>query len=196
MTLMDLITQQEEEEEANAAGGSLEPSEKKPRMDETKAIEFIQAPLIPVVFTDPVTKNEKCLVVILSYNGVKGLNVDVVNKDKQKEQTLIVTYNWPDEMFNVNAMFKRDGDGTMMVIATHPKMLAIDQALRNYRGNIGDAPVATIEVKLPVQVCVDPKSWHFQVNKKAEGNVLIFIELDCVRHEYVICKNEKVIKIE
>lgn len=190
---MDLITRDEEDEERNASEVSSAPPEKKQRSSLAKAIEFDQAPVIPVVYTDPATKRDKCLVVLLGFNGVDGYNIDV--KERNKEQTLIVKYNWPEEMFDMTAMFT-DSDDELMVQPTHPKLLAVETELRKFRENMEDSPVATVEIKLPVEVCMDPSSWHYTYNKKEDGNVILFVELECVRKDYVILKKEKFIKID
>lgn len=193
MTMTDVLTAQEEA--IDELDGPSEPPEKKFRVErQSIPIAFVQAPIIPCVFKDPTTKQEKCLVVLILFNGVKGLSVDLV--PKEKTQSLVVSYDWPEEMYDVNSMFKSDKDGTMLAEATDPKLLAVDHALQQYRQNMEDAPVATIEIKLPVEVCNDPKSWHYKCNKKKNGNAIIFIEMECLRKNYTILKNEKYIVID
>lgn len=99
-------------------------------------------------------------------------------------------------MYDVQSMFKIDKDGKQIVHETHPKLLAVESALQQFRENIEDAPIATVEIKLPVEVNTDPKTWTFTANKKANRNSVIFIEMECLRKEYIISKMEKYIKIE
>lgn len=69
-------------------------------------------------------------------------------------------------MYNVTSMFKCDKYGTTLAGPMDPKLLAVDHALHQYRQNMEDAPVATIEIKIPVEVCNDPKSWTYKCNNK------------------------------
>lgn len=181
-------------EEIDGERGSPEKIPKNGRPENQQ--HFKQAPIIPCVYTDPVSKIEKCLVVLVVYSGIAGLDVDVVTKENSLEQFLIVNYKWPDCMYDVRSMFLNDKDQKMIVHATHPKLLAVETALQQFRENIEDAPIATVEIKLPIEVNTDPKTWTFTPNKKADGNSVIFIEMDCLRKDYIISKKEKYIKIE
>ncbi len=183
-------------EEIDGEKGPPEKISKIGRAESQQKFHFKQAPIIPCVYTDPDTKNEKCLVALVVYAGIKGLNVDVITKENSVEQTLIVTYDWPESMYEVKSMFKNDKDGTNIVDITHPKVLAIESALQQYRTNFEDSPIATVEIKLPVEVNCDPKTWTYNANKKTEGNTVIFTEMECLREDYIISKTEKYIKIE
>lgn len=109
---------------------------------------------------------------------------------------MVVSYEWTEEMYSVKSMFTNDTDAKMLVEPLSPKLLAVEEALKKYRQNIEDAPVTSMTIKLPTEVCTDPKSWSYTYNKKKNGNVIIFIELACIRKDYVISKAEKFIKIE
>lgn len=88
-------------------------------------------------------------------------------------------------------MFKNDIDGQMIASQNHPKVQAIERALQQFRGNMEDAPVATIKVKLPIEVESDPATWTKTFNRKNDGNVIVFI-----RFIRKVLKNEKYVKIE
>lgn len=74
--------------------------------------------------------------------------------------------------------------------------MAVEKALEQYRQNMADSPVAAIEITLPVEVNMDPKTWVKRCNKKKDGGAVVFIELECKRKGYVIAKDEKFLKIE
>lgn len=49
---------------------------------------------------------------------------------------------------------------------------------------------------MPVEVKMDPTTWTKKFNKKEDGGVLVFLEFECVRNDYAICKYEKFLKID
>lgn len=149
----------------------------------------IQPPTIPCVYTDSVTKQEHCLIVLILYPGVKGLNVDLVVEDNGPEQTLVATYNWPASMYDVTSMFKDDATDTMIAIEGEPDVQAVEKALQQFRSNMEDAPIATVKVKLPVEVKSDPTTWKKSFNKKDDGGIIVFLTFERVRKEYVKMKS-------
>lgn len=163
---------------------------------DTKTVNCIQPPVVPCVYIDPETKKEKCLVVLMLCSGVKGLTVDVVMKGSECPQTLIVKYNWPATMCDMASLFRRDRDGTMIAHDGDPMVQAVEKALRQFRENVEDSPVATIEVKLPVEVKQDPENWTKTFQKKDDGGLIVFLEFECIRNEYGIVKKEKFLQIE
>lgn len=158
---------------------------------QSKPVEFVRPPVIPCVYTDPDTKHDMCLVVLVFFNGVKNISFDLIQQNDGPEPTLKITYHWPSTMYDVGSMFKNDKDKTMLFAKYHPKVLAVDNALKLYRENIEDAPVGHIQVKLPVEVQMDPKTWIKNYNKKSDGSVIVFFEFICIRRDYVITKTEK-----
>lgn len=161
-----------------------------------KQIEFHQAPVFPCVYTDGATKQEKCMVVLMLYSGVKGISVDIITKPNSLDQILKVTYNWPTSMYNVESMFTDDATKNMLVARIDPKVIAVEDALKQYRANMEEAPTATIEIKLPVEVKIDPTTWTKTFNKKTDGGIVVFLEFECIRKDYAIFKSEKFLKID
>lgn len=153
------------------------------------SVNCVQPPVLTSTYTDCDSKQDKCVVVLALFSGVKGINIDVIVKDGGPEQTLLVTYNWPISMYDVSSMFKKDGGGRALAEIGDPIVQAIEKELKKY------PPVATIKVKLPVEVNCDPSSWKKMFNKKADGGVIVFLEFDCIRKEYAISKDEKYLKI-
>lgn len=153
--------------------------------------QFLNGPVLPCVYTDPVSKQEKCLVVVLLFSGVTKITFDVIESNDGPEPTLKIKYEWPTQMFDTNSMFKRDSEEEMFVNKLHPKVLAVENALKKIRANMEDAPVGLIEVKLPVAIQMDPEAWTQQFNKKKDGNIIVIFEFLCIRNEYTIKKTEK-----
>lgn len=156
---------------------------------------FVQAPVIPCVFTDPETKRDRCVVVLILYGGVSGINVDVIASVDGPGQVLKVTYEWPSSMYDMTSMFKNQ-KGEMLTQISHPRVQAVEKALKNYRNNIEEAPIASFEVKLPIDVELDPETWSKIYSKKDDGGVIVFLEFNGIRKDYVIAKKEKFLKIE
>lgn len=202
---MDMITAEEEErdriegDQYGERDGIEGPSKKVVKTDsnehENQEMQFVHAPVIPCVYTDGVTKHEKCMVVLMLYPGVKGLQIDITTKPDSREQILKVKYDWPISMYNVDSMFFDDNAGAMIVSKIDPKAIAVEEALKKYRLNVEDAPTASMEVKLPAEVKIDPTTWKKTFNKKENGGIVVFLEFECVRKEYNICKSEKFLEI-
>lgn len=146
------------------------------------------------IYTDPDTKQMKCLVVVLLFSNIKNVDFDVLQG--VQEQTLKITYQWPQSSFNVTEMFKKEGAALTFVDKMHPKFLATDMALQAVRENFEEAPLGTIEVKLPVAVQMEPSTWSKYFNKKKDGTLLVFFEFQCIRDDYIISKAEKSISFE
>lgn len=168
--------------------------EKKCKLDDGQAlqpVEFSRAPVIPCIYTDPESKHDKCLVVLTLFKGVKSITFDLIESSEGPGPTLKVTYGWPSTMFQVESIFKNDENQEMIIPILHPKIVAVETALKLYRSNMEEAPVGYINVKLPVQVQMDPSTWSKSFNKKADGTVIVFFEFVCIRNDYVISKVEK-----
>lgn len=115
MTLEQMITAEEESDPRNFLefDGIEKPSMKISKTESNQSAitpNFYQQPIVPCVYTDGETKQEKCLVVLMLYPGVKGINVDIITEPNSPEQTLKVTYEWPKAMYDVMLMFKKDAD--------------------------------------------------------------------------------------
>jgi len=184
--------------EIDGSGPSHEPVEKKPKLElaekcikRVSTTTFIQAPVLPCVYTDPETKVDKCLVVVLLYHNVKKIDFDLVESKEGPEPTLKITYGWPPLMYDMKSMFTKGGEEQMFTPIHHPKVMAIEKALQQYRANVEDVPVGNIEVKLPVQVLMDPNTWIQTFNKKPDGTIIAFLEFTCKRDDYLIAKAEK-----
>lgn len=81
-TLIDLWNEEEERiEEIDGEKGPPEKISKKIRPANQQSLHFKQAPIIPCVYTDPESKIEKFLVVMVVYSGIAVVNVDVVTKE-------------------------------------------------------------------------------------------------------------------
>ncbi|KAJ6622267.1 hypothetical protein Bhyg_17113 [Pseudolycoriella hygida] len=204
MTITNMVTAEEEERERNEISeiDGIEGSSKKAfdigsdKAQSQNKFEFLQAPIIPCVYTDGDTKQEKCMVVFMLYSGVNAVSVDTITKPDTFGQICKFSYNWPIAMYNLKSMFQNDRNGCMLVDEIYPKAIAIDAALKQYRENMEDAPKATIEIKLPVEVKPDPTTWKKTFNKKQDGGVVIFLEFECIRKDFAILKSVKVLRIE
>ncbi|KAG4070437.1 hypothetical protein HA402_005669 [Bradysia odoriphaga] len=183
-------------------GVDFQPEKKIQKVDDaiesggSKLVNCIQPPVIPCIYTDSHSKKEMCMVTLLLCNGVKGVHFDLVVNANGPEQTLVVKYNWPKSMYDVKDMFLDDDLDEMLAEEGDPEFQAVEKALRQFCENVDAAPVATIEIKLPVEVKQDPESWTKTVNKKTDGGVIVFIKFECIRKVYEICKNEKFLKID
>lgn len=101
--------------------------------DETKAtkVEYKQTPVITSVYSDPETKQMKCLVLVLLFSDIKNVEFDVV-LGGGNEQLFKITYLWPKSSFEVSEMFKKEGVAEPFVNKIHPKFLSTKLA-RKFR---------------------------------------------------------------
>lgn len=157
-------------------------------------VSFKQPPVITSVFADPETKQAKCLVVITLFANVKTIDFDI--DETENGQVLRVTYPWPDSSYKASEMFKRDANEETFIGKMHPKFLATEKALMAVREHIDDAPVGTIEVKLPIKVQREPNTWKKEFNKKKDGTLLVFLEFESHRESSIISKDEKSLSFE
>lgn len=116
--------------------------------------------------------------------------------EDENTQTLKVTYAWPRSSFVVSEIFKRDGSATTFISKMHPMYASTEKALEELRENFEDAPIGTIEIKLPARVQLEPNTWKKSFNKKADGTLLVYLELLCHRGDYIISKSEKSLVLE
>lgn len=199
---MDIINAEEQESERIAElDGVQGPSEKKPKVDNEagekgKSVKTDRIPLVATVYTNPETKSDVCIVVALLYGGVKGVNIDVISNPEGTEQTLKIEYAWPKSMHDMSTMFFDDEMDEMMYDISTPRVQAVENALKAYRKNVEEAPVAKMELKLPIEVDANPQTWAKTYNKKADGGVVMYLEFNAIRKNYSIAKNEKYLKIE
>lgn len=167
--------------EVDGHGSTHEPEEKKTKLDFAEfynktlpTATFVQPPVLPCVYNDPDTNVQKCMVVVLLFHGVHSINFDFLESTEGDEPTLKVTYHWPSLMYNVDAMFTKGNEEEMFVSKHHPKVLAVEKTVQQFRQNIEDAPVGHIEIKLPVHVQMDPSTWIKTFNKKSDGTIIVF----------------------
>lgn len=164
--------------------------------DDTKPTNvcFKQPPIISTMFTDPETKQSKCLVIVTLFSNITEINFDVIQTEN--DCILKITYNWPAASFSASEMFKKEGAEDTFVNKLHPKFLAAENALETYRENFEDAPLGIIEVKLPASVQLEPNTLQQYYNKKKDGTLLVFFEFLCHRNDYIIKKTEKSISFD
>lgn len=158
------------------------------------SIVFKQPPIVSVVYTDPDTKQNICLVVVSLFSKIKKIDFDVTTVDNF--QVLKVTYEWPLYSYSGSEMFKKEGSAATFVNKLHPKFLAVEKALEDVRENFEEAPIGTIETKLPATIQMDPSSWKNYFNKKGDGTLLVFFEFLCIRSDYIIKMTEKSVSFD
>lgn len=155
---------------------------------------FTQPPIISTIFTDPVTRQDVCLVIISLLSRIKKIDFDVILRDDS--HVLQVSYSWPQYSYSCEEMFKKEWENRPFVDQLHPKYQAVEKALESVRENFEDAPQGKIEVTLPTNVQLDPSTWKNYANKKTDGMLLVFFEFLCARSDYIIKKKEKFMILE
>lgn len=171
--------------------GTAPPSPKIPKIVAEKSDEsasavtaFKQPPVLATIYNDPDTKRDICLVVVMFFTGAK-----------KSISTYIRSMTWPKSSYTCEDMFTRDA-ARSIISKLDPKYVAIEKVLESFRSNMEDAPLGTIDIKLPSAVLLDPSTWRNYNNKKQDGTLLVFWEFMCARSEYAIKKSEKSIILD
>lgn len=201
-SLLDVINAEERESERIAELDGCQASpEKKAKIDNEAArkVKTLETELLPIlanVYTNPETDSDVCMVVVLLHGGVKGVNIDVVPSADGPEQTLKIEYPWPKSMYDMSSMFYDDENEDMLYEVSSPRVQCIKSALKDCREKVENAPVAKMQLKLPIEVDTNPQTWTKTYNKKADGGVILYLEFNAIRKSYAIAKDEKFVKIE
>lgn len=179
----------------DAPSTSQIPPSKKLKLDfgQQASVSFSNPPVLTNIYVDPDTKENKCVVAMPFFPGVKEVELDIV--DEMDGQVLKVTHNWPSSMFNTKEMFRKP-KGQTLFPSIHPIVLTLENALKNVRANKDDVSSGIISVKLPTHVNPEPKTWEKTFNKMENGSVVLFLILVCTENDYAMSKNEKTVKFE
>lgn len=146
---------------------------------------FVQPPVNVSTYTDPETKEEKCIVLALLFGGILKVDFDIVTSDKG--QILRVQYGWPKIMFDAVELFKDD----LNMPNYNPKRIAVEKSLENVRRNIEDIPDGFIDIQLPVLVLTQPNTWTKTFKKDKDGNIVLYFEFFVTPKDYVTKKSDK-----
>lgn len=94
-------------------------------------------PIVSTKYTDPDTKKENALVIFPILAGIKDIEVSL--SEEGEDHFLIAEFTWPTEMCDTMKMFSQGG--SMVVEECHPKVIAVENAVKNVRKSISDVPL-------------------------------------------------------
>lgn len=137
-------------------------------------------PVICEEFKDPATEQSKVLMAILMPGGADDIKV------RLSDDGLIATvvYTWPDTMYNVRDLFKRQLKNPAFQIY-HPMVVAFNAGLEKSRKRVGTAPLSSVKVYLPIKVQTDETSWKRWGEKRDNGAHVLLVEFTGHVTEYV-----------
>lgn len=154
--------------------------------------QFQLPPIITSKYTDPDTKIEMAIVIFPLYPDIKNIEFELV--EEGDDQFLLVKFGWPENMHNSKTMFSKGGKMTLSNL--HPKVMAVEKALKSIRQNIEDVPVGITKIHLAEKVKNEPKLWEKEYIKQDSGSVSVFISLPLAGDDYATSNMERMLHIE
>lgn len=159
-----------EEEVAEDGDNTTEEQEKDASRDDLKilndaslsSVSFSNYPAYVRTYFDHTTKTNNVLVVASIPSGAVNGFIDV--NDAGTEVT--ITFDWPKPLYQAEKLFK----GTQQY---HPKVIAMEDALRSMRAHINTAPKSCITLKLPIRVQTGSGTWNKSTVK--DGDALVAV---------------------
>lgn len=151
-------------------------------------------PIQVEVYQDPVTENEKVVIVASLPGGASDAEFTLVGSGPGTTLARF-TYKWPPMSFRFEELFKKSiEDGSIQ--SYHPKIVALKKGLRNCRDSIDDIPVGVIDIELPIPVLTLENSISRNGRKSVDGSLLMVIELMAYESAYTIKPSSKKIVFE
>lgn len=101
------------------------------------------------------TKKENALVIFPILAGIKDIEYSL--SEEGEDHFLIAEFTWLTGMCDTTKIFSQGG--VMVVEKFHPKVIAVENALKNVRKSIGDVPLTRNKYHIVGKVKKDMKSW-------------------------------------
>lgn len=128
-------------------------------------------PILCETYKDPDTSHEKVVLAVALPSGAQNVKVELTDDGKM----VIINYNWPNTMFDMKDMFKKQFAGKQIDIY-HPKVVCLNNALENMRKCSDNAPNASIKVNLPLMVQTSTDTWTKSGLRREDGTQVIIAE--------------------
>lgn len=140
---------------------------------------FSNYPTMCESYTDPVTLNQKVVMVLSLPSGVQNTKIELSDDGR----IAVVRCSWSKTIFQMEDLFK-----TQLAARTldlfHPKIMCLKNGLAKSRSRIDATPDTVITIDLPIIVQTAASSWsHFGV-KREDGTLAIVAEFEEYIKEY------------
>ena len=149
--------------------------------------EHFTQPVLATTYDDPVTQGQKVVIAV----AIPGAAKDICVNLSVDGYYCVVEYDWPEPMRDPVKLFKHWIDAKE-IVEYHPKIIALNQELKNCRASVNESPRASIKVRLPVRVQTDSNT--FTRNGIVEdASIIVIAEFKAIHSKYEIKKEDMVV---
>lgn len=136
-------------------------------------------PALLEVYKDPESQLEVVNMVVSLPGGAKNPRVEL-NEMGSKVQ---IQYEWTPLLFDFENLFKKPiNEGKMQ--RNDPRILSFKSGLEKVRSRIDVAPVAKMEIDLPIPVQTTPGSWENSGAARQDGSLVVLGKFQGLAKEY------------
>lgn len=146
------------------------------KLDEDyEVLSHINQPFLLAKYKKADTLDEIVIILVPMITGATNIRFHVSENGTEA----YIRYNWPNPMFNISSVFKKDGGKEI------PKIVALQEQLINHRESQYDTPDTTMTIRLPFAVQTNSAE-HIVTGfeDKESGCKLLRIELPAIKKYY------------
>ena len=147
-------------------------------------VNHFNQPVLMSVFKDPVTEQEKVIVLVILPVGATDVSFTLFGTGPGTRLARIY-YSWPPIAFEIEALFQEEIDSDALP-SCHPKILALTEDLKFTRENIGDVPIGAMEFTLPIPVQTAGYTLTRTGVLREDNSLALIVEMSAYQNSYTI----------
>lgn len=151
-------------------------------------------PILMDVYVDPVTENEKVIVVASLNGGATDIHFSLIGSGPGTISAQI-TYSWPKIAFDIEALFEKEIKEEKLP-SCHPKIIGLKKCLQDNPKNIDEVPTGIINLTLPRAVQTASATISRRGKKSIDGSQLLIVELLAYENSYTVKEKDSVVKFD
>lgn len=152
---------------------------------------FTNYPVLCETFADPVTLNQKVIMVVNLPAGSTHTDIELSDDGS----SAIVKCSWSNTIFKMEELFRSQLAAKTLDLL-HPKIMCLKNGLAKSRRRIDAIPDTFIKVELPLKVQTAATSWsHFGV-KREDGTLVVVAEFEGFVKEYTKKLSDSTVKFD
>ena len=156
-------------------------------------VKHINQPVLMSVFLDPVTEQEKAIVVTCLRGGTEEAKFYLVGLGRGT-QTARIVYHWPKISFEFDELFAKQIKAEN-ITNYHPKLIALKKDLQLNRERIDQNPIGTMELTLPISVqTAESFIERYGMRRQTDGSWVLIAELTAYQNVYTKKAEEDAVK--
>lgn len=163
--------------------------------DHDSQVKHRNQPVLMSVYLDPVTEQEKVIVVASLPGGTEEAKFSLVGLGPGTKTARIV-YHWPKISFQFDELFAKQIKADK-ITNYHPKIVALKKDLQLNRERIDQNPTGSMELTLPISVQTAESSiLRYGVRQQNDGSRVLIAELTAYQSMYTVKEEEDAVKFE